>query len=147
MTTRIITYNENFSVNHSPKRDLEIGSQNRIVGANYYLDNASPGDLVVIKANERGVWYIQIGRLDARLDNCSLWRDSGGPVIWRNNFNFTPLTPIFRKNDIVNNFIREKCESSGVTTHARWFFHPRFHNHRWVQVLNELVDLVNLTNL
>ena len=54
MTTRIITYNENFSVNSSPKRDLEIGSQNRIVGANYYLDNASPGDLVVIKANERG---------------------------------------------------------------------------------------------
>lgn len=147
MAIRIITYNNNVSVNGSSKRDLEIGSQNRIVGADYYLRNANAGDLVVIKAKEKNTWYIQIGRLGARLDNCTLWRDNSGPVVWTNNFNFIPLTPIFRKNDIVNNFIREKCESSGVSTSAKWFFHPRFHNSRWDNVLNQLVILVNSTTL
>ena len=144
MSTRIITYNNDYSIDGDSLKDLMLGSKHNVVGANYYLENAIEGDLVCIKANiAKSLYYIQIVRLGVRLDACSIWKDNGGPVTWNNNFRFTPLTAIFYKDENVNKYILEKCSTSGVNTNPKWFFHPRFHNHRWNTVIMGLVDFIN----
>lgn len=140
-----LPYKDECSIGGNNLKDLELGCKHNMVGGSYYVKDAKPGDIVCIKAGN----YVQLVRIKERLNNCSLWKDNGGPIIWEHNFSFTALTGIFKKDSTIIDFINKKCLTSGIATNSKWFFHPRYHNQGqgWVEVVNMLVDFVRLLSI
>ena len=113
MNIRCVTYQDKFSADFSAYKDLMLGYENRVVGCGSKVFGSLKtikGDLVIINAKKDGVIHAIIGRLDTKLDECTVWSDEGGKI-WPYNWTYEPLTDIFQYDTETKDEMKEFCEA------------------------------------
>ena len=111
MNIRCITYKDERSAEKSAYNDLMLGCEHGVVGCNSKVFGSLKtikGDLVIINAKKDGITHAIIGRLDTKLDECTVWSDEGGEI-WTYNWTYEPLTDIFQYDTETKDEIIDFC--------------------------------------
>ncbi len=130
------------SVENNSLKDLQLGSENKVVGSNSRaLGACKSGDRVIITANYGKKKYFTVGLITEDLPGCTLWSDAGGHL-WKYNFKYTPLLAITEFTSELKKF-REVCAKK-FDVNPNNLFNSRFCSSKCNELLDDLLDELTL---